>query len=732
MQIQDIQYVLQWWLVFFVLGIVFLPFTKNIFSSFVDYGYLFSKVIAIAIISYSLFLLNTLHIIPFSTISIFIVVWVFALINIFIFKKSKKSKKLNYKLLFFEELLFLIGLVIWSWVRAHEPTINGLEKFMDFGFVNSILRGSYLPAKDMWLASQPINYYYFGHFATAILTKLSFLPSFISFNLMIATLFSFTFCLSFSLAMNLIAKEVLTRKSFLGGILTGTIISFGGNLHMIYGLFKSYNVDNPVPFWKLQFLPTSFPNGYWYPNATRFIPFTIHEFPIYSFVVSDLHGHVLDIPFVLLTIALTYTLLMSQIESKKKKSGIKKLTKINLLSFEIFSIFKLSDFQIRIGLIAFLLSVMYMTNAWDGAIYLLLLSIVLVFKNWHLLNGLKLKELESFLVAVIKPILITLVLFLIFTLPFNLYFKPFASGIGILCAPSFLTKIGHIGPILFEASHCQKSPWWQLLTLYGFFYFFVISFLIFLFRLRKKIKIFPEDLFMLALIILSTILIIIPEFIYLKDIYPQHYRANTMFKLVYQSFMMLSLVSGYTIVRIINKTRNIFFYGASFLLLIPILIYPYYAIKSYYGDLKNYQGLNGVNYLKTRYPDDAIAITWINTNISGQPVMLEAQGDSYTDFERVSSNTGLPTILGWTVHEWLWHGTYDVPAPRIQNVKDIYENPDMEVTNNLLKKFKVQYVYIGDMEHQKYPALVESKFEKLGKVVFQIGNTKIYKLDISY
>ena len=47
---------------------------------------------------------------------------------------------------------------------------------------------------------------------------------------------------------------------------------------------------------------------YWYANATRFIPFSIHEFPSYSFVVSDSHGHVLSIPFVLLLIGLLIVL----------------------------------------------------------------------------------------------------------------------------------------------------------------------------------------------------------------------------------------------------------------------------------------------------------------------------------------------------------------------------------------------------------------------------------------
>jgi len=70
--------------------------------------------------------------------------------------------------------------------------------------------------------------------------------------------------------------------------------------------------------------------------------------------------------------------------------------------------------------------------------------------------------------------------------------------------------------------------------------------------------------------------------------------------------------------------------------------------------------------------------------VIGQPVIVEAQGDSYTDYARISANTGLPTILGWTVHEWLWRGDYSVPAARIDDVRAIYED-GLQTTINLLK-----------------------------------------------
>ncbi|HVT01446.1 MAG TPA: DUF2298 domain-containing protein [Patescibacteria group bacterium] len=699
----DLLTIIQWWFPLFIIGLIFLPISNYFFSDFNDGGYLFAKVFGIGLTTYAVFVLGFLRILPFSTASIIFILWIFLMFNIYLVKKQKlKIKDIPLKMVIFEELLFFACILAWTYVRGNEPSINGLEKFMDFGFLNSILRTTYMPPNDMWFTPFSINYYYFGHLGTAVLTKISLLPSLLTYNLMISTLFAFAFTLAFSLGSTLISSFAKKGKTIAGGLITAFFLAMGGNLHTIYSLFKPYDVENPVPFWKLVFTPQTFPNSYWYPNATRFIPFTIHEFPIYSFVVSDLHGHVLDIIYVLLLISLSFVLF---------KKG---LSKALLVTISLF------------------LAIMYMTNAWDGAIYLMLVGFVLFARNYMevKLHNKKNKILSKLVLAFKKtviPFFSMAILFVIFTLPFSLTFKPFASGIGVLCAPDFLTKMGHIGPFLFEANHCQKTTWWEFLTLYGAFYFFVISLLIFMARTKKKIL--ETDIFVLILTILATILIIVPEFIYLKDIYPAHYRANTMFKLVYQSFMLLSIVSSYTIVRIITSTKNIVFYLITVLILVAIFVYPYFAIKGYYGDLKNYKGIDGTIYLQDKYPSDYKAINWINKNIKGTPVIAEAQGDSYTDYGRISSNTGLPTILGWTVHEWLWRGTYDIPAPRIEEVRNLYETQNRDVAKQILTKYKVIYVYVGDLERQKYPNIDEEKFNSLGKIIFQDGNTRIYKIN---
>jgi len=60
--------------------------------------------------------------------------------------------------------------------------------------------------------------------------------------------------------------------------------------------------------------------------------------------------------------------------------------------------------------------------------------------------------------------------------------------------------------------------------------------------------------------------------------------------------------------------------------------------------------LDGMAYLQQHSPHELAAFEWLNRNVGGIPVLVEAQGPSYQDFSRVTMNTGLPTVLGWDYH----------------------------------------------------------------------------------
>ncbi|MBI2039967.1 hypothetical protein HYT18_02755 [Candidatus Microgenomates bacterium] len=700
MFISDIPSILSFWFTFFLMGIIFLPLTLLIFSSYLDRGYIFSKILAILLLSYTIWLLASLKILSFTSLNIILLLGLFLMINLYSARKFKFISifKSHWKIFLFEEFLFLAGLIFWSFIRAYEPSIHGLEKFMDFGFINSILRSEYFPPKDLWLTPETINYYYFGHLTVAVLTKLSFLNPTVTYNLMLAAIFGLTLSTSFSIGTSLYSFfSKNTSAIFLAGVLSTFLVTLAGNLQTIYAFFKNYpNPDLPVPFWQLE--PMLNFSGYWYPNATRFIPNTIHEFPIYSFVVSDLHGHVLNIPFVFLMIGFLIKLYYQ--------------TKIHFRDYL---------------LISGLLGVFLMTNVLDGPIYLILIVLLLFFKQAKF-------SLNS-IISASKQIFLIIIFMLFFSLPFWLAFKPFSSGIGVLCSPNFLTQIGRFGPLIFEADHCARSPFWMLLILYGFFYFIFLTYLFKVLKLRipnmlKKIPMLsPTDRLILIFTLFATVAIIIPEIVYVKDIYPGHYRANTVFKFGYQAFIILAIVSGYAITRLIRIKPPILYRLLSVFLFCLIAIYPYFAINSYYNGLKNYQGLDGLSYLETLYPSDYRAILWLKENIQGQPVILEAQGDSYTDYARVSSNTGLPTVIGWPVHEWLWRGSPEDGSKRSDEVTLLYEDQDLEQTKELIKKYNISLIFIGSLERQKYINLNEDKFISLGKVIFRDNQTVVYQLN---
>jgi len=682
---------LQWYFALMCLGVVFFGITKKLFHGFFDQGYAFSKTIGLLFLSYGVFLLSNLHILPFHELTLYLLLACAIGIGYWI-QRNQKKEKINWIIFICEEFLFIAALFLWTYVRGQEPSIRGLEKFMDFGFMKSILRTSYFPPLDMWYAKLPINYYYFGHLTGAVQIKLSGIPAEIGYNLILATIFAQSIVSTFSLVTQIVYSygRKLKNAAFFG--LIGTwILNFGGNLHTIYLFTSGYPAEKPIPFWEI--LSSYNPAKYWYPNATRFIPFTIHEFPSYSYVVADLHGHVFDILFVLVTLALLFILFTKSVRANSPQHTVRAGR----------------DLPLQITLLGFMSAVHYMTNAFDGPIYLLLTSVFLLL-------------IFRFSRMFVIHIGILIGSFILFSLPFSVHFKPFVTAIGVNCSPSFLTDIGKLGPFLFKKGNCQPDELWMLFVLWGFFF---ISFLLFIWgKAAEKYKEHATDDYIFILFTFGIFLILIPEFFYIKDIYPAHFRANTMFKMGYQAFMMMSIASTYTFF-VISRHISPNTLLKKIIWIVPFLfvgVYMFYAAPSYYGNPQKTPQLNGTTWLSIQNTDTQEIIAYLNKHITGQPVILEAQGDSYTDFNHVSAYTGLPTVAGWWVHEWLWRGSADAVGKRIPDVVALYESKDIKQTRKLLKKYDVSYVIVSTLERQKYKELQEAKFTKLGKKIFVSSN----------
>lgn len=675
---------LTWWFVAFLIGLISFPLAYSFLKNFWDHGYLFAKVIGLVTLSYLVWFTGMIKLLPFTRLTVIFLLLILAFLNYLLFRRQKSLLSLikkNWPWYALEELIFLTGSLFWSFVRSHQPEINGLEKFMDFGFINAILRSRFFPPNDMWLAGKSINYYYFGHLQTAVLTRLSGLNPEVTYNLMLGTLCGLILGLGFSLTTNFLAPtlNLKTKKAlkllFFGGSLSALLLTFGGNLQILFHYFTQKKLSD-----------------YWYPDATRFIiekfgagDNNIHEFPSYSLVVADLHGHLLNLPTVFLILALIFHLGPQIPKQKSLKNVFPELV-----------------------FLAFLFACAFMANAWDYPIYLLFFGMTVLILN---LRKTKAKaKLSSAIKKTFYPCLAVVLLSILFFLPFYLTFDNIAQGVALV---DF------------------RSPLWMLPYLWGFPLFVSLAYFLFLFKNKKRV---PEVFWqVLSLLIVSWILIILPEFIRIKDIYiHSHQRANTMFKLTYQAFVVFSLTYGFVLVNFL-KTKKTSLLKKFFLLVflsgtVIILVYPRFAINSYYDHLREFKGLDGLKYLGTRYPDDCQAILWLNQNVKGDPVIVEAVGESYTDYGRVSANTGLPTILGWRVHEWLWRGTFDIAGQRTEEVSQIYQGNNPDEVKKLLDQYHVKYIFVGSLEKEQYPQLNENNFQSLGKIAFSSGLTKIYEI----
>jgi len=743
----DLFVIVQWWGALFLIGAAAFPVSSMLFRSWHDRGYFFSKAVGLALVGWIVYILGTARLVSFSVPSIISATGaVFGIGVLFqVLKASKSLKELRWKTVFIEELFFFAALLFWSWVKAHEPSIRGLEKFMDYGFMNSILHSSVFPPADMWYPPYPINYYYFGHLVTAILTRISGLDLAYTFNLMLATLFALCFTMSYSIGYQLSAISRQPSKSLksesrrlsavLSGLLTAFLVTLAGNMQTIYAFTKGYSGDNVQPFWELWWNLGELwavggiggvwgkigegMNTYWYANATRFIPFSIHEFPGYSFVVSDVHGHVLSIPFVLLAVALLVEMWGGKPSFAEASAG-----KGDWGAYVFYG---------------FLCGVLLMTNALDGPIYAGLFMLLFAFTNWSRLYKWSIWRIP----------LVVGIAALFSSLPFLMHFSSFVNGVALNCPPASLAQ-SRVGPLLFETvDKCQRSPFWMLWLLWGFFWFCQTAFIVSrIWGVRKlgdirgvwSKKITQTEKALFVFFCFSVFLIIVPECMYFKDIYPDHFRSNTMFKLGYQAFILFSIVSGYALVRILGSLGGWGRWGKRIFLvmLLPqvllVSMYPVFSVRSYFGQLKTYEGIWGLGWLARQYPDNYAAIQWLNQTVNSQQstvngIIVEADGDSYTDYNQFSVFTGMPTVVGWAVHEWLWRGGYDAVSPRRDAVRLIYESDDMVKTRQYLKEYNVQYVVVGTQEREKFTSLLKWKFAELGTEVFRSGDTVIYHID---
>jgi YYY domain-containing protein len=237
----------------------------------------------------------------------------------------------------------------------------------------------------------------------------------------------------------------------------------------------------------------------------------------------------------------------------------------------------------------------------------------------------------------------------------------------------------------------------------------------------------------MLLLVGASIALLACELVYIKDPYgAKLYRMNTVFKLYFQSWILLAIAAPWCWAQIVDRARISAGMRSMAAMTVGCLLvvscaYPVGITTTRLHSRIAPTTLDGTEYLAREHPDVFAAIKWLRETVTDLPVILEASGDPYSYYARFSSNTGLPTPMGWANHEGLWRNNDRQVAERRADVAHLYTVPSLTEAGMLLDRYKIRYIVVGELERKDYPPAGLAKFAELS-VAFSQGGTTIYSV----
>lgn len=135
--------------------------------------------------------------------------------------------------------------------------------------------------------------------------------------------------------------------------------------------------------------------------------------------------------------------------------------------------------------------------------------------------------------------------------------------------------------------------------------------------------------------------------------------------------------------------------------------------------------LNGNAFIQRYNPDEYDAILWMQKAPLG--IVTEAIGGSYSDYARVSTRSGQPTVLGWPGHESQWRGGAEEMGSRYGDIEELYETRNWERAADILQTYGVRYVYVGNLERSTYQVNT-GKFDEMLMKAYTNESVTIYQV----
>ncbi len=698
------------------------------------------------------------------------------------------------------EAAFLLAFAAAVYVRGIIPEAVGTEKPMELAFINAILRSPAFPPHDPWLSGYAISYYYFGYVLVAMLAKLLAVPGAVAFNLGLSTVFALTVVGAFGIGYTLIRP----RKAW-AALIAPLFVALSGNWEAALEVIHSRGWLSPA-FWQwLDIKDLSTPaqppftwtpqRFWWWWRASRVVSDhnlqgafqeVIDEFPFFSYLLGDLHPHVLAYPFALLAVGLALNLYLG---GSRRVAARPPLWEDLRLSWPALAVA-----AVALGGMAFL-------NTWDFPIYVGLFAAAYAarqarWEGWRAQLGaffglgLALGVAGAFLYlpfyvgfssqaggilpnllnptrgahlwVMFGPLLVPLFLWLgvlgwqsqregraslplaavgALTFAGALFAVAFLLGWLIAHTPPTTPRLAQAAPAFLGINGAASwselaaaafrrhfgSPWGTLtlVALLALASGLLVGKPAPTRRTRPVRR--TADGFPLLLVIFGALLVLAPNFVYLRDQFGT--RMNTVFKFYYQGWLLWGLAAAYAAGWLARRRASWqpWAQAAWVAALMLGLVYPALALPNRANGLKpaSEWTLNAGTHIARGMPDEWAAMQWLGQAPLG--ALAEAVGGSYSQYARISTYSGQPAVLGWPGHESQWRGGGALFAGREEAIARLYTTPSWQEAADIIAQYHIRYIVIAPLERNTY-AVQEAKFRNHLPVIFRQGAVTIYEV----
>ncbi|MFL2636335.1 MAG: DUF2298 domain-containing protein [Tepidiformaceae bacterium] len=758
--------VLAFWAAAILIGILTVPLSVRLFRRFIDAGIGFSIPLGLIVLSATWFLLRVIGI-PNGVGSLAILLFFFAVLSFLIARTDRHFVLVLRRAGPFGLCTFgVFNIAFFAYVifRSFTPEIAHTEQPMDLMMLNAVVESPSYPPHDPWFAGESLSYYYGGFIQAGLLILLTDIPTSIGYNLALALAFAGSVTTVFSLVATLfrwLVQKFSASAFFLTSLLGITLLLFTGSLAGFIE-FLSVHINLPDKFLGTlglhsltdAFSTTWYPTEFWFWwRATRLIPETIIEFPAFSFLLGDLHPHLMSIPGVILSLAVASSLWRSR----------------GILSFRT---------HLRDPIIGFLLALIMgslaFVNAWDivtfnaaivitaiahnlksdftyssclkifGWLIPVMFLSVAIYGSWYATFSTQAGGIAPYMgpgsnleqmILLNGPLLLAmtpLIFFAIRSVP-KISLRVFAIA-GVVPVIPFIVWLAVLNSSIFEISR-TASGWatiaFEGVLLWGFTYALIIF-------LQNKWFVMA---LLASLAILSTLLCYGAEFFYVQDVFEEiHPRSNTVFKLLYQSWIVSSVVGAVSLSEAFRRLQGYRLLQPIFAVVVASLVvvsltYIAISIPNRINENVGSPTIDGLAYVDA---NDRAVIQWLQENVKKSAIIVEASGRTwvrnnegeleisshridYTLAGRVAARTGLQSPIGWPGHEIQWRPSQDAREEierRLNLVDEIYLASDSEEALAILRELGANYLVVSGLERVSYPDNFLLHFDAILTLVF--------------